>query len=98
MEIILPTTEHVKIINDSRTRQGELMDLAGTLQGPMAVWEGPCATDGNRHETGELATVTHTTALNEAAGELPDVEYSALANGVKPRTRGGTTGLIHEDP
>jgi 3-deoxy-D-arabino-heptulosonate 7-phosphate (DAHP) synthase len=98
MNITLPTMEQTLLINESRTRQGELMDLAGTLDGPMAVWEGPCATDGNRHENGELATVSHVTALNEAAEELPDVEFAGRGNGAKPRTRGGTTGLIHEDP
>jgi phospho-2-dehydro-3-deoxyheptonate aldolase len=98
MEIVLPTTEQVAFINDSRTRQGELMDQAGTLDGPLVLWMGPCAPDGNRHPDGELATVKHEAALHEAAEELPDVEYEGRGNGTKPRTRGGTTGLIHEDP
>jgi phospho-2-dehydro-3-deoxyheptonate aldolase len=98
MEIILPTTEQVTFINDSRAHQGELMDHAGTLDGPLVVWTGPCAPDGNRHPDGELATVKHVTAMHEAAEELPAVEYDARGNGTKPRTRGGTTGLIHEDP
>jgi phospho-2-dehydro-3-deoxyheptonate aldolase len=98
MRIILPTPEQTVQINASRTRQGDLMSQAGTLAGPLVMQAGPCATDGNRHPGGEFATVRHVSALAEAAEELPDAEYEARLNGVKPRTRGGTTGLIHEDP
>ncbi len=96
MEIILPTADQTNQINDMRRVEGEHMALAGRPEGPLLVYAGPCADDSNRHENGELGLVQHNKAMADAADELPGIQYRGRKNLVKPRTRGGTTGLLHQ--
>jgi phospho-2-dehydro-3-deoxyheptonate aldolase len=98
MNILLPNPEQTQQINEARLAEGAHMERAGRLEGPLGTKLGPCATDANQHEDGEFAAVRHITAMAEGAEDLPDIEYAARKNGTKPRTRGGTTGLIHENP
>jgi phospho-2-dehydro-3-deoxyheptonate aldolase len=72
------------------------MDQAGTVDGPLTHVDGPCAADSNRHENGVYATEEHNRTMHEAAGELPEIEEQERLTGSKPRTRGGTTGLLHQ--
>jgi phospho-2-dehydro-3-deoxyheptonate aldolase len=96
MEMLLPTDAQLEQINQSRAHQAMRMDQAGAVDGPLTLIEGPCAADSNRHENGMYATEAHNQAMYEAADELPEIEEQARMNGVKPRTRGGTTGLLHQ--
>ncbi|HEV7453790.1 MAG TPA: hypothetical protein VGO07_00865 [Candidatus Saccharimonadales bacterium] len=96
MEIILPTEDQTVQINELRQQQIDDMFRNGSPNAPLAVWAGPCATDSNRHEDGELAAVRHIRTMADGAEELPNLRYKGRKNGTKPRTRGGTTGLIHQ--
>lgn len=96
MEIITPNAQQIEIINQMRQHDAARIAQAGTLEGPLQVSMGPCAPDSNRHPEGDLATVRHILYISEIAGEDADLELVARLNGVKPRTLGGTTGLIHQ--
>ena len=98
MNILLPNPEQTKQINQTRADEAQHMERAGSLEGPLGAKMGPCASDSNQHADGGYATQGHIIAMHEGANDLPETDYKARLNGTKPRTRGGTTGLIHEDP
>jgi phospho-2-dehydro-3-deoxyheptonate aldolase len=96
MEVLLPNDTQAELINASRAGQAQRMEQNGTVHGPQSVAAGPCAADSNQYPDGSYATEWHITTMHTAAGEQPEVEYIARLNGTKPRTRGGTTGLLHQ--
>jgi phospho-2-dehydro-3-deoxyheptonate aldolase len=72
------------------------MAQSGSPDAPLLVVAASCAADSNRHDNGELATVRHSRVMASTAKRLPRIRYVARKNGAKPRTLGGTTGLIHQ--
>lgn len=91
MEIVLPTQEEIKKVNESRQRAIDSMSGNGNF---MLVI-GPCGVDENTMPTGEYASVVHGLSLNASSKVLADSDFYYRHNGTKARTSTGPTGLIH---
>src|ERR1035438_3582758 len=95
MEIILPNTNEIKIVNSHREFVGGLMQNEDPNR-PLLLLDGSCSVDPIRYPSGQLASEVYVEDMYMYRQNLLGIATVARWNGSKPRSgEDRFTGILH---